>query len=451
MQPIALAESFQALLAGFSSAFQLQSYRNFVTLATGWLLTSGRHTITGVVRTAKGHESKHFSSFHAFFSLAKWSFDDLWRVVFDLCIAWVPDGERVPLAGDDTLARKQGGHIRGASMHHDPLLSTTKRVYLHFGHCWVVLSVVLRLPFTFLAEKAVAIPVLAWLYRSQADCDRLGVAFRTKTAMMREMIAVVASWAPHREFDFTGDSAYGCEMVVKNLPRNVHCVCRLRMDAALYDPPPPRKKGDRGRPRKKGERLPTPKMIAEDPKIPWKEVHAFLYGRWVTTTIKTIKALWYTTAGDRLLQIVIVRDPSGERYDEAFFTTDLSMTEVQILERFGLRWSLETLFENAKQCLGFEDPQNRTDKAVERTAPFALLITGLVILWYAGNSEAATPYLPEVPPWYTTKEEVGISFADMLAAVRRMSFREIILQEADGKRVPEKVLDVVLHLLQTAA
>ena len=331
MQSIALTESFQVLLAGFSSAFQRQSYRNFVILATGWLLTSGRHTITGVVRTVKAHEIKHFSSFHAFFSLAKWSFDDLWRSMFNLCLVWVPDGESIVLAGDDTLARKKGDQIRGASMHHDPLLSTAKRVFLHFGHCWVVLSIVLRFPFPFLSRKAFAIPVLVWLYRSREDCGRLGVAFRTKTEMMRNMIATVASWAPHREFEFTGDSAYGCEMVVKNLPPKVHCVGRLRMDAALYNPAPPRKKGDRGRPRKKGERLPTPKMIAEDPKIPWKEVRAFLYGRWVTTTIKTIKALWYTTAGGRLLQIVIVRDPSGKRYDEAFFATDLAMTPIKVL------------------------------------------------------------------------------------------------------------------------
>ena len=449
MQGIALTDSFQSLLMAFSSMFQLQSYRNFVVLASGWILTAGRHTITGVIRTVRGHETKYFSSYHAFFSRARWSFDDLWRLMFNLVLPWFPATEKVGLAGDDTLARKQGGHIRGAGMHHDPLLSTAKRVFLHFGHNWVALAVIVRFPF--LSEKSFAIPVMAQLYRTKKDCERLGVPHRTHTEMMREMIATVASWAPDRLFEFTGDSAYGCEVVVKNLPPNVQCVGRLRMDAALYDPPPTRRKGDRGRPRKRGKRLPTPKEIAEDPKLPWIEIRAFLYGRWVTTTIKSIKALWYTTAGGRLLSIVIVRDPSGKRHDEAFFSTDLTMTPVQVLERFALRWTLETLFENSKQSLGFEDPQNRTDQAVERTAPFALFLTGLVTLWYAQNWEIATAFLPEVGPWYTHKPHVGISFADMLAALRRMSFREIITQEADGKPLPRKVMDLALHLLQWAA
>lgn len=119
----------------------------------------------------------------------------------------------------------------------------------------------------------------------------------------------------------------------------------------------------------------------------------------------------------------------------------------QVLERFALRWTLETFFENSKQSLGFEDPQNRTEQAVERTAPFALLMTGLTVLWFAQNWQAAMPFVPEVSPWYPQKAEVGISFADMLAALRRMSLREVILKEADGKPLPRKCLDLVLHLL----
>ena len=117
-------------------------------------MTTGRHTITGVIRTVKGYETKHFSRFHDFFSAAKWDFDDLWHLLFNLCLMWIPPDEKIGLAGDDTLARKQGPHIRGAGMHHDPLLSTTKRVFLHFGHNWVILAVVLGFPF--LPGKALA-------------------------------------------------------------------------------------------------------------------------------------------------------------------------------------------------------------------------------------------------------------------------------------------------------
>jgi hypothetical protein len=446
-QKIVLATSFQPLLQPFAKFFQRRSFQSFVILATGWILRMGRRTITGVVWTAKGYESKTFSAFHCFFSRARWSFDDLWRELFKMSLVFVRPDKKILMNGDDTLARKNGNHICGGGMHHDPLLSRPKRVYLHFGHNWVVLAVVLDLPF--IPGKGIPIPVLACLYRPKKDCKRLGVEYRTHTQMMREMVTTVASWAPHRRFEFAGDSAYGCEEVVKNLPANVECVSRVRMDAALYEPAPAPKKGAQGRPPKKGQRLPTPKEIAEGPAIPWTTIRAFLYGRNVTTTIKVIRALWYTTGGERLLSIVVVRDPSGKRRDEAFFSTDLLMTPQQVVERYALRWPLETLFQNAKQCMGFEDPQNRTDLAVERTAPFALFLTGLVVLWFAWSWRTAQRFLPDVGPWYTRKDEVGITFADMLAALRRMSHSEMIAKEADGKLLPRKLLDLVLHLLGT--
>lgn len=446
-QKIALTTSFQPFLWAFEKFFQRRSFHNFLILATGWILTTGRHTVTGVIRTTKGYQIKSFSAFHTFFSRAIWAFDDLWRGLFKMYLAIAPADEKIELDGDDTLARKNGDQIRGAGMHHDPLLSRPKRVYLHFGHNWVALAGVVRLPF--MPDKSIAIPLLAKLYRPKKDCKRLGVAYRTHTQMMQEMVTTVASWAPDRSFVFAGDSAYGCKEVVKHLPANVECVSRVRMDAALYEPASPPAKGTQGRPRKKGERLPTPKMIAEDPKSPWTKIRAFLYGKHVTTTIKVRQALWYTTAGEKLLLIVVVRDPSGERHDEAFFSTDLTMTPQQVVERYARRWPLETLFWNAKQCMGFEDPQNRTDQAVERTAPFALFLTGLVVLWFAANWRTAQRFIPQPGPWYTRKDEVGISFADMLSALRQMSYREMIDREADGTVLPRKLVELVLHLLGT--
>src|SRR5918992_1435609 len=45
---------------------------------------------------------------------------------------------------------------------------------------------------------------------------------------------------------------------------------RLRLDAAPYEPAPPRRPGQRGRPRLKGERLPNLSVVAEDPNTVWK-------------------------------------------------------------------------------------------------------------------------------------------------------------------------------------
>ena len=50
-------------------------------------------------------------------------------------------------------------------------------------------------------------------------------------------------------------------------------------------------------------------------------------------------------------------------------------------------------FENCKQLLGLEDPANRLPKAVERTAPMALIIYSLVVVWFhqGGHNPFASP------------------------------------------------------------
>jgi hypothetical protein len=49
-------------------------------------------------------------------------------------------------------------------------------------------------------------------------------------------------------------------------------ITRLRLDAALYEPAPPRKPGQMGRPRLKGGRLPNLCVVAEDPSTQWRSV-----------------------------------------------------------------------------------------------------------------------------------------------------------------------------------
>ena len=139
---------------------------------------------------------------------------------------------------------------------------------------------------------------------------------------------------------------------------------------------------------------------------------------------KTCVALWYNSAGARPLRVVVVRDPSRRRKDDCFFSTDLSLSPKAILEWFALRWPLEVAFYNAKQFLGLEDPQNRTPKAVQRTAPLALHLHDLVILWFAEHGRFDAQAYRRTHPWYAQKRTP--SFADMLACLKRASLREII-------------------------
>ena len=120
--------------------------------------------------------------------------------------------------------------------------------------------------------------------------------------------------------------------MLEDRPSTVHVVSRLRFDAALYAPPPRRRPGQKGRPRRRGERLPAlSQRIARQRR--WTDLPLVLYGRAVTPRILTLDALWYGALRSQLVQIVVVRDPSGRRRDEAFFCTDLDRDAAFILPR----------------------------------------------------------------------------------------------------------------------
>src|SRR5207237_8598078 len=78
----------------------------------------------------------------------------------------------------------------------------------------------------------------------------------TKLELLREMVVLLAQWAGERTVYLVVDSAYAGRTVLEDRPSTVHVVSRLRFDAALYAPAPRRRPGQKGRPRRRGERLP---------------------------------------------------------------------------------------------------------------------------------------------------------------------------------------------------
>jgi hypothetical protein len=321
---------------------------------------------------------------------------------------------------DDTLGRHTGKRIAGASMHRDPLLSTGRRPFFHWGHVWVVLAVEVTL-----FEKSWALPVLFRLHRSEKRCKAEKRPYRKTTEHARDMIEQLASRHPTRRFQVVGDAAYTNGSVIKKRPANVHLIGRGRLDAALYAPAPPKRRGQMGRPRVRGKRLPSPGARAKAKDAPWKKVTVHVYGRTVTVRVLIIDALWYVAAGGEVIRQVVVRGFPGHERDDVFVSTDASLSPVEIIEGFSKRWPLEVTFHETKGKLGLEDPQNRSERAVERTAPLALVSYSLVVIWYVVHGQRTKAAKPPALPWYPQK--AGVAFSDMLATLRRASWRERLL------------------------
>jgi hypothetical protein len=463
-----LPPTLAVLLSAFAPCFQVRSAGVFQWLVVGWILCQGRRTLTEVALASGGVGQRHISVFHRFFSRAAWTVDALGHVVLTLVLKWVPSDQPLMVLGDDTLARKGGKSIALASMHHDPLLSSARKPFASFGHVWVVLAVWVPLPFG--SGRGFALPVLFRLYVStkrggerqrtgqtqtrvgpRLEAARTAHAERrqvTKPELLREMVALVAQWADQRTLYLVVDSAYAGRTVLEDRPANVQVISRLRLDAALYAPPPPRRPGQQGRPRRRGDRLPgLPQRIARQRR--WTDLPLVLYSRAVTPRTFTLEALWYGALRSQLIRIVVVRDPSRRRRDEAFFCTDLDRDAAFILLSYSRRWALEVTFYDAKQHLGFGQTQNQALQAVQRTAPFAGLVYSLVLLWAAAHLQQGGTLSWIVRPWYRSK--TAVAFPDVLNALQQELWRSRFSAPPVPTRRPQNPLPLPLRAHRRAA
>jgi len=255
------------------------------------------------------------------------------------------------------------------------------------------------------------------------------------------MIQVVADWIPQRMLRVLGDSECAGQSISRHLPAHVKLISRMNMKAALYEPVT--KVAIRGRRRKKGNRLPSPLQMVQDKKAKWIKTAATLYGKQVKLWYQTIDALWYPSAGQQLLRVVVVRDPSGRRRDDCFFSLDLTLAPTQILELFSRRWPLEVCFRDVKQFLGFEDPQNRVAKATTRTAPLIFYIYDLVLVWHAQSGYRLAPKSTLDRLWYPQKSSV--SFEDILRTLRHATWQERIFSDPALDAHTRKILQPLVE------
>ena len=431
-----LVPGFVTLMQPFVSTMTAPTFDSLITVVTGWLFAS-RRTVTRMILAAGSSADKHYSSYHRVFSAARWSLDAVGLAVFDLMRPFL--GDVVMLALDDTLARKRGLKMFGCGMHHDPLLSTRKKAVMNWGHSWVVLGVIVELPFR--SGHYFCLPILFRLYLNKAKAKKHRRVYRTRPELAVQMLHVLCKHRENGRFHVVADSAYGGQSVLNHLPAGCDITSRLVMDARLYDAPPEREAGRRGRPRKRGELLPTPAAMLEER---CRRVEFDIYGRTETARVVDCEARVHK-APEKPLRVVALEPLTGGRRPQAFYSTCHTATAEQVIAWYASRWSIEVAFHDSKQHLGFEQPQGWSRQAVERTAPLAMLLYSLIVMWFARQGHRH--YQPLQCPWYTSKAKP--SFADMLATLRRQSMRQKVLSLAlrgPGSRKIKQLLENTVAL-----
>ncbi|MCK4374935.1 MAG: transposase [Candidatus Brocadiae bacterium] len=427
--------TFVMLLASFDQVLTTRTAASLAVLLRGAVLSPRARTVTACLVAAWPWVKKDWQAYENVLRRARINMLWLARILFALVLRLLPAQAPIYLAVDESLVRRWGPYVPAVGMHRDPVQSSHGRNAVNPGHKWVVLSVVMRLPYM---NRPVALPILSALYTPPHPPKRnrtepLYRRHRTVAELALLLVQLVARWAPERRFIVAADGAYATHRLAGALRpgsphkalRRTSLVSRFYFDGATYAQPGAY--SGMGRPRVKGQKLPSPKQVLEHARTDqWQRAVVQWYGgqrkvMWLCSRT----GLWYKAAeGVKWIRWVVARDSEGQRRDEVFFTTDPVLTPAQIVEAFVLRWSLETTFQEAREHLGLETLRNWSEKAVKRSVPFLLGLYSLIVVWFALHVEQPERFRLE-RPWY---KKPSVTFSDMLSAARGNILGELLFQ-----------------------
>jgi hypothetical protein len=395
-------------------------------------------------------QTEQFQRYHRVLNRASWSSREVSRVLLGLLLkTFLPSGPLV-IGLDETLERRWGKKIAAKGIYRDPVRSSQERFVKSSGLRWVCLMLLVPVPW---ARRVWALPFLSVLAPSERYSAERGKRHKKITDWARQMLLLARRWWPEREIVAVADSAYASLRLLAScrrlLPKPVTFVTRLRLDAALYDPAPPRRAGQLGRPRLKGERRPNLSVVAEDPSTAWKQatVEDWYGSGERTVEVASATAVWYSTGLPTVpIRWVMVRDPQGEFTTQALLCTDLGASPEQVLRWFAMRWQMETTFQEARRHLGVETQRQWSELAIRRTTP-ALLGLFSVVTLLANQLMAPSTEAVRRAAWYRKPHP---TFSDALALVRKEMWAQETFcgspREPDTVKVPRAFVE---HLTET--
>ena len=438
-----LISSLATLVEAFRDCFHPQVFSTFQSLIAGWVVCRGPHTISEIWQATGLAARRHHDTAYAVFHSAAWEWDDLGIILATLILTHLVPGGVVWIAVDDTLCHKRGAKVAFGGIFLDAVLSSKRHKAFRFGLNWVVLGIAVPIPMR--TDRYFCLPVLWRLYRKKG---LPGHQPRPRSAA--ELARRLAEANPDRTFWLVGDSAYVNAALLQGRPANLQVIGPIHWKAALFERPAPPAPGQRGRRRKKGRRLPTPKAMIEDATTYPAELIKIAFPRQTRELrVQVVRdILWYRGSKTDPIAVVLVRDPSGQWRDEALVTTDPSATAAFVIQGYCRRWSVELAFFDSKQHLGLHDPRVRSERSVERAHPMAWFVESLVILWYCVQGHRGS-HVARERPWYTKK--VTPTFTDMLGALRLQMWEHKVFEESGEEPPSPECIRRLLHTLSAVA
>ena len=447
-----LPSRFAAVILAFAPLFLHRSWRHAKVLLTGAILAPGGRTVTSILRITGLARERRFVNYHRVLNRAAWCPRAASRILLGLLVAAFAPSGPVVLGIDDTIERRRGKRIAAKGIYRDPVRSSHGHFVKASGLRWLSIMLLAPVPW---AGRIWALPFLTALAPSERFCQARKRRHKKLTDWGRQLVLQARRWLPGRELVVVADSGFAAlEFLAAASRCDVACITRLRLDAALYDPAPPRLPGTVGRPRTKGKRLATLAARLADPATTWVRVTVpgWYGGGERVVEVSTSTAVW-RHGGMPIVPIrwVLVRDPLGKFDPQALLCTDPAQDPVQVLHWFVQRWQLEVTFREVRDHLGVETQRQWSDKAIARTTPCLLGLFSLVTLL----GRQLTPHArraTDTSAWYRKQRP---TFSDTLAAVRREFWREqgfVTSQHAsDMRKLQPALRNAITYALCQAA
>jgi hypothetical protein len=445
-----LTTEILALLSVFASEFSLPTWKNIQVLLEGAILCRGPRRISSVLRIMGLASIRNFSKYHRVLSRAEWNGLALAKILFGLLIKLLPESWPILIAVDETLERRRGKKIKAKGLYRDAVRSSQSHVVTSFGLKWECMMLIVPLPW---CKRPWALPFLTLLAPSKKSNEKAGRRHKTSLDWTGQMVKLISRWLK-RSWILIGDGAYAClDLAITCIKQNVTLISRLRLDAQLFEFPVYEEK-KLGRKPIKGKRIYLKKLLAEQNGL-WQTGLVNWYGgEKKTVEYLTFICLWYHAGTPPIpLRIVLVKTPNGKNQAETFFSTQVDLEPMQIINYFVLRWNIEVTFEETRAHLGVETQRQWSDKAIARTTPLLMGLYSFITLVAFKMNQIKPLARLESSSWYDKKGE--LTFSDILALVRRdIWFQKNFSKsenQPDLRKYADKTINALIYQLSMAA
>ena len=332
-----LWKGIQPLRPAFSNAI---TFMWFATVVVGMMVRSDLLGVTSIIR-ALNLRPKLYDPLRKHFHSRAIKLDQLavlWtRTVQRLFSNPVRFNGRLVLVGDGIKIPKRGKQMPGVKLLHQQSNCSTKPEYI-MGHSLQAIALLVHA-----ASGFFAVPLALRIH------EGLVWSNRDQRTLLDKMLGLIETLTITDPFYFVADAYYAAGKMVKGLLKEGnHLVTRVKSNAVAYLPVEPNKgRRKRGRPKVYGRKIRVSSLLAD--RTSMEEAVANVYGEADVKIRYCVRDLMWRPVG-RLVRFVAVTHPT--RGTILLMSTDLTLSSLDIIKIYGLRFKIEHMFKQAVRLIG---------------------------------------------------------------------------------------------------